>query len=61
MTMEWVVDNGSSHAGRTSIKRVEGAYANRRLIHLPIYASGANPIEIYAPCTCSTRSATCWR
>jgi len=34
-----IVDNGSSHAGRASIERLEGAYENLRLIHLPIHAS----------------------
>jgi hypothetical protein len=46
-TVFWVVDNGSSHAGRTSIRRLEGAYENLRLIHLPIHASWLNQIEIY--------------
>jgi hypothetical protein len=43
----WIVDNGSSHAGKTSIARLEGAYENLRLIHLPIHASWLNQIEIY--------------
>jgi hypothetical protein len=43
----WVVDNGSSHAGKTSIERLEGAYENLRLIHLPIHASWLNQIELY--------------
>jgi hypothetical protein len=43
----WVVDNGSSHRGETSVKRLEGAYSNLRLIHLPIHASWLNQIEIY--------------
>jgi hypothetical protein len=43
----WVVDNGSSHAAQASIDRLEGAYENLRLIHLPIHASWLNPIEIY--------------
>ncbi|MBY0307247.1 MAG: transposase [Phycisphaerales bacterium] len=43
----WVVDNGSSHAGRASIERLEGAYENLRLIHLPIHASWLNQIELY--------------
>jgi hypothetical protein len=30
----WIVDNGSSHRGQASIQRLEGAYANLRLIHL---------------------------
>ncbi|MGH2457152.1 MAG: transposase [Candidatus Limnocylindria bacterium] len=43
----WVVDNGSSHRGQASIERLEGAYRNLRLIHLPIHASWLNQIEIY--------------
>ena len=43
----WIVDNGSSHAGQASIDRLEGAYENLRLIHLPIHASWLNQIEIY--------------
>ena len=43
----WVVDNGSSHRGRPSIERLEGAYPNLRLIHLPIHARWLNQIEIY--------------
>jgi hypothetical protein len=35
----WIVDNGSSHAGRTSIARMPDAWPNARLIHLPIHAS----------------------
>ncbi len=43
----WIVDNGSSHAGKTSIARLEGSYENLRLIHLPIHASWLNQIELY--------------
>jgi hypothetical protein len=46
-TVFWIVDNGSSHAGRASIERLESAYANLRLIHLPIHASWLNQIELY--------------
>ena len=45
-TVYWVVDNGSSHAGKTSIRRLHDAYANARLIHLPVHASWLNQIEI---------------
>jgi hypothetical protein len=38
---------GSSHAGRASIDRLETAYPNLRLIHLPIHASWLNQIELY--------------
>src|SRR5215211_5284101 len=43
----WIVDNGSSHAGRASIERLEGTWENLRLIHLPYHASWLNQIEIY--------------
>jgi hypothetical protein len=43
----WVVDNGSSHAGRSSIERLEGAHGNLRLIHLPVHASWLNQIELW--------------
>ena len=43
----WVVDNGSSHAGQRSIDRLQDAYPNARLVHLPIHASWLNQIEIY--------------
>src|SRR6266487_699819 len=46
-TVFWVVDNGSSHAGQASIDRLEGAYTNLCLIHLPIHASWLNQIELY--------------
>jgi hypothetical protein len=43
----WVVDNGSSHRGQASVKRLEGKWSNLRLIHLPVHASWLNQIEIY--------------
>ncbi|MGP0103410.1 MAG: transposase [Solirubrobacteraceae bacterium] len=46
-TVYWVVDNGSSHAGDTSVKRIAEAYSNARRIHLPVHASWLNQIEIY--------------
>jgi hypothetical protein len=46
-TVYWIVDNGSSHVGKTSIKRMTDAYENARLIHLPVHASWLNQIEIY--------------
>jgi DDE superfamily endonuclease len=42
----WIVDNGSSHRGQASINRLEGAWPNLRLIHLPVHASWLNQIEI---------------
>ena len=46
-TVFWIVDNGSSHAGKTSIARMQDAYSNARLIQLPVHASWLNQIEIY--------------
>jgi transposase len=43
----WVVDNGSSHRGQASIDRLEGAFDNLRLVHLPVHASWLDQIEIY--------------
>jgi hypothetical protein len=42
----WVVDNGSSHRGQASVNRLESAWPNLRLIHLPVHASWLNQIEI---------------
>ena len=46
-TVYWIVDNGSSHAGQASIRRLEGTFTNLRLIHLPIHASWLNQVELY--------------
>jgi hypothetical protein len=43
----WIVDNGSSHAGRRSIERLRARWPNARLVHLPIHASWLNQIELY--------------
>jgi hypothetical protein len=43
----WIVDNGSSHAGKTSIKRMQDKYPRARLIHLPVHASWLNQAELF--------------
>jgi len=43
----WVVDNGSSHRGQASVKRLEGQWKNLRLIHLPVHASWLDQCEIF--------------
>jgi DDE superfamily endonuclease len=43
----WVVDNGSSHRGQASVKRMEKAYANAILVHTPVHASWLNQVEVY--------------
>jgi hypothetical protein len=42
--MYWVADNGSSHAGRASVTRMQQAYPNATLVHLPVHASWLNQI-----------------
>ena len=41
------MDNGSSHRGAVAVKRLQGAYSNIHLVHLPIHASWLNQVEIY--------------
>jgi hypothetical protein len=43
----WVVDNGSSHRGVTSVARLAAQYPNLVLVHLPVHASWLNQVEIY--------------
>ena len=43
----WVVDNGSSHRGEASMRRMLGWYANAVLVHTPVHASWLNQVEIY--------------
>jgi len=43
----WIVDNGSSHRGAASVKRMARAWPNAHLIHLPKHASWLDQAEIY--------------
>ena len=43
----WVVDNGSSHRGEASVKRMSTAYPNAILVHTPVHASWLNQVEVY--------------
>jgi transposase len=43
----WIVDNGSSHRGAASVKRMATAWPNAHLIHLPRHASWLDQAEIY--------------
>ena len=43
----WVVDNGTIHRGQPAIDRLQGAWPNLVLVHLPRHASWLNQIEIY--------------
>jgi homeodomain-containing protein/DDE superfamily endonuclease len=42
----WVVDNGPSHAGRASIRRMQQAWPTATLVHLPVHASWLNQVEV---------------
>ena len=43
----WIVDNGSSHRGASSVDRLSLTWPNAQLVHLPIHASWLNQIEVY--------------
>ncbi len=43
----WVMDNGSSHRGEASVRRLQGAWPTIIPVHLPIHASWLNQVEIY--------------
>jgi hypothetical protein len=43
----WIVDNGSSHRGQASIRRLQQLYPHLVLVHGPIHASWLNQVEIY--------------
>lgn len=43
----WIVDNGSDHRGKASIKRLQGRWPTLILVHLPVHASWLNQVEIY--------------
>ena len=43
----WITDNGSSHRGAASVKRMAKAWPKAHLIHLPRHASWLDQAEIY--------------
>lgn len=43
----WIVDNGSSHQGAKSARRLRERYPNLILVHTPTHASWLNQIEIW--------------
>ena len=43
----WIVDNGSSHRGRASVKRMTKAWPTAQLVHLPVHASWLDQVEIF--------------
>jgi hypothetical protein len=42
-----IVDNGSAHRGKASIRRLQSAWKNLVLVHTPVHASWLNQCEIY--------------
>jgi hypothetical protein len=43
----WVMDNGSSHRGEASVRRLTQAHPRLVPVHGPVHASWLNQIEIY--------------
>jgi hypothetical protein len=43
----WIVDNGTSHRGESSVKRLKALFPRLTLVHGPIHASWLNQVEIY--------------
>jgi len=43
----WIMDNGSSHRGQSSVHRLCSAYPRLVPVHGPVHASWLNQIEIY--------------
>jgi DDE superfamily endonuclease len=46
-TVFWIMDNGSSHRGERSVRRLTQAYPRLVPVHGPVHASWLNQIEIY--------------
>jgi DDE superfamily endonuclease len=43
----WVVDNGSSHRGMASVRRLARQWPRAHLVHTPVHSSWLNQVEIY--------------
>jgi hypothetical protein len=43
----WIVDNGSDHRGKASVRRLQSRWRNLILVHLPVHGSWLNQVEIY--------------
>ena len=41
----WIVDNGASHRNWAAAARLEDAYPNARMVHLPVHASWLTKVE----------------
>ena len=43
----WILDNGSSHRGDASVRRLQATFPTLVPVHCPVHASWLNQIEIY--------------
>ncbi|MEV2270869.1 IS630 family transposase [Nonomuraea africana] len=43
----WIVDNGSSHRGKTAADRLTERFPNAVMVHTPVHASWVNQVEIF--------------
>ncbi len=43
----WIVDNGASHRNWAAAVRMNDAFPNAHMVHLPVHASWLNQVEIY--------------
>jgi len=43
----WIVDNGASHRNWAAAARLQDAYPNAQMVHLPVHASWLNQVEVY--------------
>jgi hypothetical protein len=43
----WIVDNGASHRYWAAAARMNDAFSNAHMVHLPVHASWLNQVEIY--------------
>jgi hypothetical protein len=43
----WIVDNGSSHQGAKSARRLRERHPNLILVHTPVHASWLNQVEVF--------------
>jgi DDE superfamily endonuclease len=43
----WMVDNGSSHRGMASVRRLAQQWPRAHLVHTPVHSSWLNQVKIY--------------
>jgi DDE superfamily endonuclease len=43
----WIVDNGSSHQGQPSVRRLRERYPNLILVHTPTHSSWLDQVEVW--------------